>query len=83
MMMKRFVTSIILPFPLSFRAGSCGSTFWGVAFGVTLFQVGSCGSALLRCACVGGDGHDFSVAEFVFFTHTIRVFLGVFGCILS
>ena len=22
-----FVTSIILPFPLSFRAGSCGSTF--------------------------------------------------------
>ena len=32
-----FVTSITLPFALSFRAGSCGSTCVGVAFDVTPF----------------------------------------------
>ena len=31
-----FVTSTTLPFPLSLRAGSCGSTFRGADFGVTL-----------------------------------------------
>ena len=46
-----FVTSTTLPFPLPLRGSSCGSTLGGVACGVTLFQVGSCGSTLLFGTC--------------------------------
>ena len=79
-----FVTSITLPFPLSFRAGSCGSTFRGVAFGVTLLQAGSCGTALLHSSCVGGDGHGSLAMALSLRTHTIFViFFDVFGSVLS
>ena len=78
-----FVTSIILPFPLFFRAGSCGSTFSGVALGVTLLQVGSCGSALVCGTCVGGDGYGVSIAFLSFRTHTIFVFVDADGCALT
>ena len=55
-----------------------------MAFGVTLLQVGSCSSALLHCACVGGDGHGLSIALMSFRTHTIfDIFLDVVGGILS
>ena len=54
-----------------------------MAFGVTLLQVGSCGVALLHDTCVGGDGHDLSVALVSFRTHIIFVVLDVFGCVLS
>ena len=77
------VTSTNLAFPLSLRAGSCGSTFWGVACGVTLLQVGSCGSALLCGTCVGGDGHGLSVVFLSFRTHTIFVFFDVVGRVSS
>ena len=52
-------------------------------FGITLLQVGSCGSALLPGTFVGGDGHVDFVGEFVFRTHTIFVLFDVFGCDLS
>ena len=78
-----FVTSTTLPFPLSFRAGSCGSTCVGVVFDVTPFQVGSCVTALLHGTCVGDDGHDSFVALLSFRTHTILVVFDVFGYILS
>ena len=77
------VRSTILPFPLSLRAGSCGSTFRSVTFGVTLLQVGSCGSALLCVTCVGGDGHGLSVVFLSFRTHTISVFFDVAGRVSS
>ena len=54
-----------------------------MAIGVTLFQVGSCGSALLRCAYVGGDGHGLSIAFLSLRTHTILVFSDVVDCLLS
>ena len=70
-----FVTSTTLPFPLSFRAGSCGST--------PFTEVGSCVTARLRGTCLGGDGHNSYVALLSFRTHTILIVFDVFGCILS
>ena len=77
-----FVTSTTLPFALSFRAGSCGSTYVGVAFDITPFQVGPCVTTLLRGTCVGDDGHGLSIAFLSFRTHTMLVFLDVVGCAL-
>ena len=55
---------------------------WVLPLGATLLQVGSCGSALLRWTCVGGDGHGLSSAFLSFLTHTIFVVFDVVGCFL-